>query len=217
MQAVLENMKAMHGLALPVMEEFLTIQGEGFNTGKTAYFIRIGGCDVGCHWCDVKESWDEKIHPLKEINKIIDGVLQSGAKAVVVTGGEPTMYNLTNLTQLLRGNGIQLYLETSGAYKITGEWDWVCLSPKKNMQTLPENYAKANELKVIVYNKDDFKFAEANFTASMKEENRMEQGCFFLQPEWSRRNEMLPLIVNYVQQNPKWGISLQTHKYIGIP
>ena len=199
------------GTLLPLMEEFLTIQGEGFHTGKAAYFIRVGGCDVGCHWCDVKESWDASIHPLTETNKIIENASKYSSKAVVVTGGEPCMYNLSYLTKELKKNNIQTFLETSGAYEISGEWNWVCLSPKKNMKVLNENFSSANELKVIVYNKDDFRFAEEN-------SKNVNEDCFlFLQPEWSRREEMLPLIVEYVQQNPTWRISLQTHKYIGIP
>ena len=199
------------GTLLPLMEEFLTIQGEGFHTGMAAYFIRVGGCDVGCHWCDVKESWDASIHPLTETNKIIENASKYSSKAVVVTGGEPCMYNLSYLTKELKKNNILTFLETSGAYEITGEWNWICLSPKKNMAVLNENFSAANELKVIVHNKDDFRFAEEN-------SNKVNEDCIlFLQPEWSRREEMLPLIVEYVQQNPTWRISLQTHKYIGMP
>ncbi|MBI4945870.1 MAG: 7-carboxy-7-deazaguanine synthase QueE [Bacteroidetes bacterium] len=201
---------------LPLMEEFYTIQGEGFHSGKPAYFIRIGGCDVGCHWCDVKESWDASIHPLTETDKIIENAAKFPAKAVVVTGGEPCISDLTYLTKELKKKGIQTFLETSGAYKITGEWDWICLSPKKTMPALEENFIKANELKVIVHNKDDFRWAEQNaaFLPSPLGEG---QGVRFLQPEWSKRNTMLPLIVDYVMQNSQWRISLQTHKYIGIP
>jgi organic radical activating enzyme len=177
----------------------------------------MGGCDVGCHWCDVKESWDEKKHPAKEISTIVEGVMQSRASSVVITGGEPTLYNLRPLTQLVRSKGIQLFLETSGAYTITGDWDWICLSPKKNVAPLPENLEKASELKMIIYNRDDFKFAETNRKTIEAHQQEIKEGCFFLQPEWSKRNEMLPLIIEYVQQNPAWRISLQTHKYIGIP
>ena len=199
------------GTVLPLMEEFLTIQGEGFHTGKAAYFIRIGGCDVGCHWCDVKESWDASIHPLTETNKMVMNASKYFSKAVVVTGGEPCMYNLSYLTRELKKKNIQTFLETSGAYEITGEWDWICLSPKKNMNVLNENFSNADELKVIVYNQDDFHFAQEN-------SKYVNGDCIlFLQPEWSRREQMLPQIVGYVQQNPKWRISLQTHKYIGIP
>ena len=223
------NLKQEKGTLLPLMEEFYTIQGEGFHTGEAAYFVRIGGCDVGCHWCDVKESWNASIHPLTETDKIVMNVAKFPAKAVVITGGEPCISDLTYLTGELKKINIQTFLETSGAYKITGEWNWICLSPKKTMPPLEENLLKANELKVIVYNKDDFRWAEEN---ALKMENgkwKIENGSptsniqhptsihLFLQPEWSKRDEMLPLIVDYVQQNPQWRISLQTHKYIGIP
>ena len=148
------------GEMLPVMEEFYTIQGEGFNTGKAAYFIRIGGCDVGCHWCDVKESWDANIHPLTKSEKILENILSYNAKSVVITGGEPLIYNLDYLTALLKKNNIETFIETSGAYKLSGNWDWICLSPKKTMTPLEEVYKKANELKIIVYNQNDFKWAE---------------------------------------------------------
>lgn len=207
------------GRMLPLMEEFYTIQGEGFNTGKPAYFVRIGGCDVGCHWCDVKESWDASTHPLTDADKIVENASQFPAKAVVVTGGEPCMYDLSYLTSQLKKKGIKTYLETSGAYEITGEWDWVCLSPKKNMPVLKENFAKASELKMIVHNKDDFSFAEKQALAcNTLPFGEGRGGAFlYLQPEWSKRNEMMPQIVDYVQNHPQWMISLQTHKYIGIP
>lgn len=206
------NKAAEAGKRLPLMEEFYTIQGEGYHTGKPAYFVRIGGCDVGCHWCDVKESWDASLHPLTETDTIVANALKFPARAVVVTGGEPCMYDLNYLTKQLRKNGIKTYLETSGAYEITGDWDWICISPKKNMPVLKGNFAKASELKVIIHNKDDFGFAEKN--AALLPESG---GMRYLQPEWSKHTEMLPLIVEYVQQNPQWMISLQTHKYIGIP
>jgi organic radical activating enzyme len=199
------------GLELPLMEEFYTIQGEGFHSGKPAYFIRIGGCDVGCHWCDVKESWDASLHPATLVDKIIANALQFPAKAVVVTGGEPSMYNLNYITSKLHENGIQCYIETSGAYPLTGVWDWVCLSPKKTSPPLPENFSKADELKVIVHNKNDFEWAEINA-------KEVGGKCkLFLQPEWSKSKEMMPLIVDYVMANPKWNVSLQTHKYMNIP
>ena len=210
------------GMKLPLMEEFFSIQGEGFHTGKPAWFIRIGGCDVGCHWCDVKESWDANIHPLTDTDKIVENASKYPAKAVVVTGGEPCMYDLNYLTLQLKKNDIQTYLETSGAYGITGEWDWICISPKKNMSVLKENFLKANELKAIIYNKDDFRFAEDN-ARQMYDVRctvyglKQPEAILFLQPEWSKREEMLPLIVEYVQKNPGWMISLQTHKYMGIP
>jgi 7-carboxy-7-deazaguanine synthase len=199
------------GKLLPLMEEFYTIQGEGFNTGKAAYFIRIGGCDVGCHWCDVKESWDANIHPLTNIEKILTNVVEWKAKSVVVTGGEPLIYNLEELTKMFKRNGLDTFIETSGAYPLSGDWDWICLSPKKTMVPLPEIYNKANELKVIVFNKHDLKWAE-------EQAAKVTGNCYlFLQPEWSKREQLLPQIIEYVKSNPKWMISLQTHKYMHIP
>ncbi|MBA3681783.1 MAG: 7-carboxy-7-deazaguanine synthase QueE [Bacteroidetes bacterium] len=193
------------------MEEFYTIQGEGFNTGKAAYFIRIGGCDVGCHWCDVKESWDANIHPLTPIEKIITNVKEWKAQSVVVTGGEPLIYNLNALTEELKSNNIETFIETSGAYKLSGNWDWICLSPKKTMAPLQEVYNKAHELKVIVFNQHDFKWAE-------EQAAKVGKDCYlYLQPEWSKHAELLPQIIEYVKSNPKWMISLQTHKYMNIP
>ncbi len=190
------------GKLLPLMEEFYTIQGEGFNTGKPAYFIRIGGCDVGCHWCDVKESWDANLHPLTTAEKIIENVLDSKTPAVVVTGGEPLIYNLVYLTDLLKQHNIQTYIETSGSYPLTGNWDWICLSPKKTMLPKEENYKAAHELKIIVFNKHDFIWAE-------EQAQKVSKDCYlYLQPEWSKRNEITPLIVEYVKQNPRWMISL---------
>ncbi len=199
------------GLLLPLMEEFDTIQGEGFHTGKAAWFVRIGGCDVGCHWCDVKESWDASTHPLTKVESIIENAARSLSGATVITGGEPCTYKLDHLTEGLRGKGIKTYLETSGAYRLTGIWDWICLSPKKTGKPLSEFFELAHELKVIVYNKDDFNWAEEN-AAKMNRKAHL-----FLQPEWSKREEMIPLITEYVMRNPKWSVSLQTHKYLGIP
>jgi 7-carboxy-7-deazaguanine synthase len=199
------------GRVLPVMEEFYTIQGEGFNSGKAAYFIRIGGCDVGCHWCDVKESWDANLHPLTKTEDIVKRVLQQPARSVVVTGGEPLIYQLAHLTTLLKENNIETFIETSGAYPLTGSWNWICLSPKKTMEPLPAVYPRANELKVIVYNKDDFRWAE-------EQAEKVSPDCFlFLQPEWSRSEKMMPLIIDYVKANPRWMVSLQTHKFMKIP
>lgn len=199
------------GKLLPLMEEFYTIQGEGFNTGKAAYFIRIGGCDVGCHWCDVKESWDANLHALTPIEAIITNVLEWKAQSVVVTGGEPLIYNLDTLTQQLKNKNIETFIETSGAYKLSGNWDWICLSPKKTMSPLPEIYTKANELKIIVFNQNDFKWAE-------EQAAKVGQNCYlYLQPEWSKHIELVPQIIEYVKNNPKWMISLQTHKYMNIP
>ena len=199
------------GKLLPLMEEFYTIQGEGFNTGKASYFIRIGGCDVGCHWCDVKESWDANLHPLTPTTQIVENVIESKAPAAVVTGGEPLIYNLVELTKLLKEKNIKTYIETSGSYDLSGYWDWICLSPKKTMLPKEENYKAAHELKIIVFNKHDFIFAEEKAA-------KVSPDCFlYLQPEWSKRNEITPLIVEYVKANPRWMISLQTHKYIDIP
>lgn len=199
------------GKYLPLMEEFYTIQGEGFHSGKPAWFIRVGGCDVGCHWCDVKESWDASLHPLTNTDKIVINALNNPSKAVVVTGGEPLSYNLNYLCSELKRNGITIYLETSGAYPLSGNFDWICLSPKKTASPLPEVFKKAHELKVIIHNKNDFEWAEKN--AAQVTENCI----LFLQPEWSKAKEMMPLITEYVMQHPKWNISLQTHKYMNIP
>lgn len=199
------------GEILPIMEQFYTIQGEGYNTGKAAYFIRIGGCDIGCHWCDVKESWDANIHPLTNIQDVIKNLEAYNAKSVVVTGGEPLIYNLDKLTAALKNKKIATFIETSGAYPLSGNWDWICLSPKKNMNPLVENYAQANELKVIIYNQHDFSWAE-------EQAAEVENNCYlYLQPEWSKINTLLPQIIDYVKNNPKWMISLQTHKFMNIP
>ena len=198
------------GEMLPLMEEFYTIQGEGFHTGTAAYFIRIGGCDVGCHWCDVKESWNAELHP-PTATTIIVANAKKYADTVVVTGGEPLTWDMTLLTQKLKVNNLKAHIETSGAYPVTGTWDWFCLSPKKNKLPLADAYESADELKVIVYNKSDFIFAEEQ--AAKVQSNVI----LFLQPEWSRKEEMTPLIVDYVMKNPKWRVSLQTHKYLNIP
>jgi 7-carboxy-7-deazaguanine synthase len=211
MSDTLPNTRLEKGLELPLMEEFYTIQGEGYHSGKAAYFIRVGGCDVGCHWCDVKESWDASLHPLTDTDRIIENASRFPAKAVVVTGGEPTIYNLTYLTAQFKKIGIQTFIETSGAYPLTGSWDWICLSPKKTMPPLPLNIPRADELKIIVHNKNDFEWAE-QYAA------HVDSRCLlFLQPEWSKRSELMPLIVDYVMKYPKWNVSLQTHKYMNIP
>jgi organic radical activating enzyme len=198
------------GEMLPLMEEFYTIQGEGYHTGTAAYFIRIGGCDVGCHWCDVKESWNSELHPPTETNIIVANA-KKYADTVVVTGGEPLTWDMTLLTQKLNDNNLKVHIETSGAYPVTGSWDWFCLSPKKNKLPVADAYVIANELKMIIYNKHDFIFAEEQ--ASKVNPNAI----LFLQPEWSKKEEMTPLIVEYVMKNPKWRVSLQTHKYLNIP
>ncbi|WP_207426306.1 7-carboxy-7-deazaguanine synthase QueE [Pedobacter sp. SYSU D00535] len=199
------------GTLLPLMEEFYTIQGEGFNTGKAAYFIRLGGCDVGCHWCDVKESWDADLHPLTSADVIVENATKFPGKAVVVTGGEPLIYNLDYLTAKLHDRGIQTFIETSGAYPLSGSWDWICLSPKKFKAPGASIALAAHELKVIVFNKSDFDWAEKH-AAMVGPECKL-----YLQPEWSKSKEITPLIIEYVMANPKWEISLQTHKYLNIP
>ena len=204
------NLLVDSGQMLPLMEAFYTIQGEGYHKGSSAYFIRIGGCDVGCHWCDVKESWDENIHPPTDIASIVNDA-KKFSNIIVVTGGEPLMWNMKPLTNLLKLNKFKTHLETSGAFKLTGIWDWICLSPKKQKLPIGEVYERADELKIIVYNKDDFRFAE-------NQAKKVSVGCvLYLQPEWSVRERIIPLIVDYVMANPKWKISLQTHKYLNIP
>lgn len=198
------------GLMLPLMEAFYTVQGEGFHTGTPSYFIRVGGCDVGCHWCDVKESWNPKLHPATDTHEIVNEALKH-SKTIVVTGGEPLTWDMVVLTNELKAGGAKIHIETSGAYPLTGVWDWICLSPKKTKLPVPEIYPKADELKVIVFNLHDFLFAE-------EQARHVRPGCqLFLQPEWSRREKMMPAIVDYVMKNPKWRISLQTHKYLNIP
>lgn len=199
------------GKLLPVMEDFYTIQGEGFNSGKAAYFIRVGGCDVGCHWCDVKESWDASLHPLVKVDDVLAKVLDSKSKAVVITGGEPLQYNMDYITAEFAKKGIGTFIETSGAYPLSGKWDWICLSPKKTMNPLDEIYQKANELKVIVYNKNDFDWA-------LEQAKKVTKNCLlFLQPEWSKSEQMMPLIVDFVKEHQNWMVSLQSHKYMNIP
>lgn len=194
----------------PLMEDFYTIQGEGYNTGKAAYFLRLGGCDVGCVWCDVKESWLAENHPRIGIDEMLERINDSGADKVVVTGGEPAMYDLKPLTDALRKNNLLCYIETSGAYPLTGDWDWICVSPKKFKAPLPEILLLANELKVIVYNKSDFDWGEKN--AELLNDNCL----LYLQPEYSVNEKILPQIIEYVKTNKRWRISLQTHKYLGV-
>lgn len=198
------------GEMLPLMEEFYTIQGEGGYTGTAAYFVRIGGCDVGCHWCDVKESWNAETHPPTSVHAIVENA-KKYAETVVVTGGEPLTWNMGILTDALKSNGMRVHIETSGAYPVSGSWDWFCLSPKKNKLPVQAAYDIANELKVIVYNKHDFLFAEEQASKVNS------SAVLFLQPEWSKKEEMTPLIIEYVMNNPKWRISLQTHKFLNIP
>ena len=198
------------GTMLPLMEEFYTIQGEGFHTGTAAYFIRIGGCDVGCHWCDVKESWNAELHPPTKIDLIVENATKY-ADTIVITGGEPLMWDMNPLTQKLKDSNLRVHIETSGAYPLSGTWDWICLSPKKNKLPTLTVYDNANELKVIIFNKHDFIFAEE------QAEKVNSDAILFLQPEWSKKDTMTPLIVEYVMNNPKWRVSLQTHKYLNIP
>jgi organic radical activating enzyme len=206
-----KNILDNEGKNLPVMEYFLSLQGEGFHTGLASFFIRIGGCDVGCHWCDVKESWNPEKHPVTSVDDLIPYIPEH-IKTVVITGGEPTLYRLDYLTGILHQNQKQVHLETSGTGSLSGRFDWICLSPKKNELPLPDYYVKANELKIIIYNKSDFEFAEKQAKLINNTNCHL-----FLQPEWSQREKMIPLIVEYIEQNPKWKISLQTHKYINIP
>ncbi len=198
------------GEMLPLMEEFYTIQGEGFHKGTAAYFIRIGGCDVGCHWCDVKESWNAELHPPTAIDQIVNNAA-TYSDTIVITGGEPLMWDMNPLTKALKKKDLKTHIETSGAYKLSGEWDWICLSPKKNKLPFGKVYDEAHELKVIVFNKHDLIFAEEQAAQTNKD-------CIlYLQPEWSVRDKVTPLIVDYVMKNPKWKVSLQTHKYLNIP
>jgi 7-carboxy-7-deazaguanine synthase len=198
-------------VAYPVMEHFYTLQGEGFHTGKAAYFVRLGGCDVGCVWCDVKDSWDASQHPLMAAQEIISIASGYAGRIAVITGGEPAMHNLTALCGGLHRSGFRVHIETSGAHPLTGHMDWVTLSPKKFKAPLPACLEQANELKVVVFNRSDFEWAEAHAA-------KVSPGCrLYLQPEWSKREIITPLIIDYVKQHPQWQLSLQTHKYINIP
>lgn len=200
-----------NGNYLPLVEEFYSIQGEGFHSGKAAYFIRVGGCDIACHWCDSKLSWNEKLHPLVSIEEIVAKIHETPAQSVVVTGGEPAIYNLEPLSNLLRKHRINNFLETSGAYKLTGEWDWICVSPKKNKEPITENLRLANELKVVIFDESDFKFAQ-------KWISKVSANCkLLIQPEYSQFDKMTPKMVDFVKNNPEWNISLQSHKYLNIP
>ncbi len=193
------------------MEAFYTLQGEGTHTGKAAYFIRLGGCDVGCVWCDVKESWQADKHPLQTVGEILQGALQYPGRMAVITGGEPLMHDLEPLTAALHENGFTINIETSGAHKISGNPDWICLSPKKFKEPLPSVIPLAHELKVVIFHKSDFTWAET-YAAMVNPACRL-----FLQPEWDKREQMTPLIIEYIHNHPEWTLSLQTHKYIGVP
>ncbi len=196
---------------LPVMEAFYTIQGEGAFTGQAAYFIRLGGCDVGCTWCDVKESWDPAAHPTHSVDEIVAGALKHPARIAVITGGEPLMHDLSALTEALRQNGFRTHLETSGTHPLSGVWDHICFSPKKFKAPLPAIHNAAHELKIVVFNKHDLKWAQEH-------QARVNASCkLFLQPEWDKRDQVMPLMVEFVKEHPEWQVSLQTHKYLNIP
>ncbi len=198
-------------LELPIMEYFYTIQGEGSHSGRAAYFVRLAGCDVGCVWCDVKESWDINDHPLLRIDQIVEKVIASGTNFCVITGGEPAMYNLTTLTSRLKQVSIEIAIETSGCYHLDGKVDWYCFSPKKFKVPVEQAYSLANELKIVISHPSDFEWAE-------KHTKQINENCvLYLQPEWSKQERFLPLIIEYVKNHPKWRISLQTHKFMNIP
>lgn len=196
---------------LPVMEHFYTLQGEGFHQGRAAYFIRLGGCDVGCVWCDVKDSWDAEKHPKYTIEQLVAEVKKTPTRLVVITGGEPLMHNLDALTSALKEAGVETNIETSGAHPLSGHWDWICLSPKKFKEPLPGILPHANELKVVVFNKSDFDWAE-KYAALVSPSCKL-----YLQPEWDKAAQVTPLIIEYIKANPKWELSLQVHKYINVP
>ncbi len=196
---------------LPVMEHFYTIQGEGSHQGRAAYFIRLGGCDVGCVWCDVKDSWDASKHPLVSIKMLTDIVAATPTKLVVITGGEPLLHDLTVLTASLQAKGFEINIETSGSSPLSGNWDWICLSPKKFKAPLPEVVPFANELKVVIFNKHDFAWAET-YAAQVSDHCKL-----YLQPEWDKAAAITPIIIDYIKAHPQWQLSLQVHKYINVP
>jgi 7-carboxy-7-deazaguanine synthase len=200
-----------NGLTLPLVEEFYTIQGEGFHTGKAAWFIRLGGCDVGCSWCDSRFSWDSSFHPLVDTELLIENAFNSGTDSVVITGGEPLMWNLDYLCSGLKQHNLKTFIETSGAYPLSGTWDWICLSPKANMPPSKSICSAADELKVIIETKSDFEWAEEN-------KKMVNNNChLYLQPEWRRFENITPVIIEYVKRNVEWSISLQSHKFMHIP
>lgn len=199
------------GRSLPLVEDFYTIQGEGFHSGKPAYFIRLGGCDVGCRWCDAKYTWNPKLYPPTPIDVVVERAASYPAQAIVLTGGEPLLYPLDPLTDALHARGLEIFLETSGSHPFSGRFDWVCLSPKRQQPPLREAYRQADELKVIIETEEDFAWAEKNAREVSKR-------CrLYLQPEWSRSEQMMPAIVEYAKAHPEWSISIQTHKYMHIP
>lgn len=205
------NSEIKQTVHLPVMEHFYTLQGEGFHQGKAAYFIRLAGCDVGCVWCDVKDSWNADVHPRYAVANLVEEVKKTAAKIVVITGGEPLMHDLDELTAALLAEGFKTHVETSGAYPLSGNWNWICLSPKKFKAPLPGILPFANELKVVIFNRSDFEWAE-KFEAMVSPECKL-----YLQPEWDKASEMTPLIIDYIKENPQWELSLQIHKYIQVP
>jgi organic radical activating enzyme len=195
----------------PVMEMFYSLQGEGYHQGKAAYFIRLAGCDVGCVWCDVKDSWDASKHPVLSIEEIVNSALKHPAKLAIVTGGEPLLHNLDSLTTALKAAGFQTNIETSGSSPMSGDWDWVCLSPKKFKAPLAENLPHASELKVVVFNNSDFDWAEEHA-------KQVSHACkLYLQPEWDKSSQITPKVIDYIKANPKWELSAQLHKYIQVP
>lgn len=199
------------GRKLPLVEDFYTIQGEGHHTGKPAYFIRLGGCDVGCAWCDANFTWNPRLFPPVDVDGIAERAASFPARAIVVTGGEPLIYPLGYLTDRLHERGLEIFLETSGSHPLSGSFDWICLSPKRQQPPLGGIYTLADELKVIIGSEDDFEWAEMNAA-------KVGEGCLlFLQPEWSRYEQLVPAIVEYAKQNPRWNISVQTHKFMRIP
>lgn len=207
----MENKSLEIRTSWPIMESFYTIQGEGSYSGRAAYFIRTAGCDVGCVWCDVKESWEAGLHPVVSLEKLLEEVKAVHTDFVVITGGEPTMYSIKALVDALQEMGIEVAIETSGTHPLDAKVDWYCFSPKKFKAPLPEAYEKAHELKIVVFNKSDFEWAEEHAA-------KVNKACLlFLQPEWSKEARMLPLIIDYVKNNPRWRVSLQTHKYMDIP
>ena len=199
------------GRQLPLVEDFYTVQGEGYHSGKPAYFIRLGGCDVGCRWCDAKYTWNPKIFPPVDVDVVVARAKDCAAQAIVITGGEPLLYPLGVLTSRLRDEGLEIFLETSGTHPFSGEFDWVCLSPKRQQPPLDEAFGRAHELKVIIQTEEDFAWAEENA-------RRVGRYCrLYLQPEWSAFDDIMPKIVEYAKSNPKWSISIQTHKFMRIP
>ena len=193
------------------MELFYSLQGEGYHQGKAAFFIRLAGCDVGCVWCDVKDSWDASKHPVLSVEEIVAAAAAHPSRIAIVTGGEPLLHQLDPLTSALSAAGFQTHIETSGSSPMSGSWDWVCLSPKKFKAALPEAIKAANELKVVVFNNSDFAFANSFV-------NDVDADCKkYLQPEWEKSDAMTPLVIEYIKANPSWELSAQLHKYIQVP